>query len=154
MPVHHLNPQVIPGPGGEAAGPGQRGDGMERGEECGSRLMNRRWFALIRDVEDPPEVRQWVTVGVTPAGTAISERLPWPAVVLLEEFPDAGAVATRFTRDGEFAGEDDEESVGEALRQLAFEYGDALGEWNEIPEDMADALSFALSEVRGHRGVT
>ena len=114
--------------------------------------MPGRWFALIRIVEDPPEVRQWVTVGVTPAGTPISEQLPRPHVVLLEEFPDGGAVATRFTRDGEFAGEDDEESVGEALRQLAFEYGDALGEWKDIPTDVANPLSFALSEARDHCG--
>ncbi len=110
--------------------------------------MSKRVFALTRDSGPRPEIRQWVTVGVTPAGTAIEERMPWPDVVLLKEDPLGGAVVARFTRDGTFAGEDDCDSVEEALWQLEFEYGDALGEWQEIPADVMDPLAFALSKAR------
>ncbi len=112
--------------------------------------MPRCMFALTRDSETRPEIRQWIMVGVTPAGTPISERMPWPDVVLLVEDPQGGAVVVRFTRDGTFAGENDRESVEEALWQLEFEYGDALGDWEEIPADVADPLAFALSKAREH----
>ncbi len=128
--------------------PGRRWTGAMSGD--GS-VMPRCMFALTRDSETRPEIRQWITVGVTPAGTPISERMPWPDVVLLVEDPQGGAAIVRFTRDGTFAGDNDDESVEEALRQLEFEYGDALGNWEEIPADVVDPLAFALSKAREHR---
>jgi hypothetical protein len=73
-----------------------------------------------------------------------SKMLPWPDVILLIADDDPGAMVFRYTAHGEFGGDTWHASVDSARDQAAQEYEDALGEWVDVPEEVADAHSFAV----------
>jgi hypothetical protein len=52
----------------------------------------------------------------------------------------------RYTADGTFAGDTWHQSLDDAKGQADFEYGKALGSWQQIPEDVAAGaeVEFAL----------
>ena len=75
-----------------------------------------------------------------------SQMLPLPDVVLLVVDREPGATMLfRYTAHGEFGGDTFHTSTEEALEQASFEYGDALGEWVEVPEDVGDPHAFAVA---------
>ncbi len=63
----------------------------------------------------------------------------WPAVVILAEDQNGAAMAYRYTKDHEFAGDTWHEGREEAKYALNAEYGSALGQWIEIPRDISFA---------------
>ena len=73
-----------------------------------------------------------------------AKMLPVPDVVLVVADDDAGAMLFRYTAHGEFAGDTWHPSVAEAQEQAAYEYGDALVPWVEVPVDVTDAHAFAI----------
>jgi hypothetical protein len=73
-----------------------------------------------------------------------AKMLPSPDVILLIAGPDPTAMLFRYTAHGEFGGDTWHASVDSARDQAAQEYEDALGEWVDVPEEVADAHSFAV----------
>jgi hypothetical protein len=73
-----------------------------------------------------------------------TKMLPVADVVLLVADDDAGAMLFRYTTDGEFGGDTWHATVAEAQEQAAYEYGNALIPWIEVPSEVADAHAFAV----------
>jgi len=70
--------------------------------------------------------------------------LPEPDVVLMVADDDPGGMLFRYTAHGEFGGDTWHATLAAAEEQAAFEYGDALGPWVEVPSEVTDAHSFAI----------
>lgn len=77
------------------------------------------------------------------------QRLPWPRVLVLEEDTE-GYSLYRYTESGEFGGDTWHMTLEDAKHQAAYEFGDRLGSWSEVPEEVADPLSFALQQMKEH----
>ena len=73
-----------------------------------------------------------------------SKMLPIADVVLFVAGGEPGAMLFRYTAHGDFGGDTYHASSEEALEQANFEYGDALGEWMPVPDDVVDAHAFAV----------
>jgi hypothetical protein len=101
----------------------------------------KRLFALVRNIPTKPQtVHRW---GDTP--------MPWPEVVVIDACvsPDEGVMAYRYRRDGTFCGDTWHPTIDAARAQARFEYGDQIGEWVEIPENVQSAIEFALTQIPG-----
>jgi hypothetical protein len=70
--------------------------------------------------------------------------LPLADVVLVVSDDDGGAMLFRYTAHGEFGGDTWHTTVDEAREQAAYEYGDALVPWIDVPSEVADAHAFAI----------
>ncbi len=72
----------------------------------------------------------------------------WPKVVLLLAHED-GPMLYRYTATGAFAGDTWHKSLDDAKGQAEFEYGEALGSWQQIPDKVATGaeVNFALKKV-------
>ena len=96
--------------------------------------------------EEQPKVRQLVGLPPEIAGPeAEQQQLPWPRVLVLEEEP-GGYYLYRYTETGEFGGDTWHMNLEDAKHQAVFEFGDRLGPWREVPEDVADPIAFALQD--------
>ena len=74
-----------------------------------------------------------------------SKMLPIADVVLLVVDREPGAAMLfRYTAHGDFGGDTFHTSTDEALEQAQVEYGEALGEWLPVPDDITDAHAFAV----------
>ena len=73
-----------------------------------------------------------------------SKMLPVADVVLLVVGKEEGAMLFRYTAHGDFGGDTFHLTAEEALEQAAFEYGDALGEWLTVPDEITDPHAFAV----------
>jgi hypothetical protein len=56
----------------------------------------------------------------------------------------SGPMVYRYTAQGDFAGDTWHEDIEQAKEQAEFEYGDALGEWREVPLDVSDPHTYAI----------
>ena len=72
-----------------------------------------------------------------------AKMLPVADVVLLVADEEAGAMLFRYTAHGDFGGDTWHATVEEAREQAAYEYGEALLPWIEVPSDVTDAHTFA-----------
>ena len=70
--------------------------------------------------------------------------LPVADVVLLVVGKEEGAMLFRYTAHGDFGGDTFHPTAEQALEQAAFEYGDALGEWLVVPDEITDPHAFAV----------
>ncbi len=93
-------------------------------------------------------VRVWARV--TGSSAKPHKGIPWPDLMLIEETAEESSRVrlTRYTRDGEFGGETSHASVEEAKGQAAFEAGENLGRWRDIPRDAPDPVAFILDHHR------
>ena len=73
-----------------------------------------------------------------------SKMLPVADVVLLVAGEDPGAMLFRYTAHGEFGGDTWHPTSMAAQEQAAYEYGDALAPWVEVPTEVSDAHAFAV----------
>jgi hypothetical protein len=69
---------------------------------------------------------------------------PAPDVILLIGDADPGAMLFRYTVHGEFGGDTWHPSVEAAREHAIYDYSDALGDWIDVPDDIADAHAFAI----------
>jgi hypothetical protein len=70
--------------------------------------------------------------------------LPAADVVLLVGSDDGDAMLFRYTAHGEIGGDTWHPDIAHAQGQAASEFGDSLGEWMEVPEDVNDPHEFAI----------
>lgn len=75
-----------------------------------------------------------------------SSQLPRAAAFLVEPIKD-GLLLIRIARDGSFGGDTWHPDFGEAREQAEYEFGDAVGEWREIPEGTEDVDAYVLSQI-------
>ena len=73
-----------------------------------------------------------------------AKMLPLADVVLLVTDGDATTMLFRYTAFGEAAGDTFHPSADAARAQAADEYGEALGAWVEVPDEVGDAHLFAV----------
>jgi hypothetical protein len=71
--------------------------------------------------------------------------LPTPDVLLIVDAPRSGCMLFRYTAHGELCGDTPHDNASQAETQAMIEYGEALGYWIEVPDDVADAHHFAIS---------
>ncbi len=106
--------------------------------------MRARFFALVGEQRYPLKVRHLLH----PSGL-----LPWPRALIIapEGDGDGSALLLRYAAAGEFGGDTWHATFAGAKKQATSEYGESLGEWRPIPEDVAaeeDAVvAFALSHA-------
>jgi hypothetical protein len=75
-----------------------------------------------------------------------AQMLPLPDVVLLVVDREPGATMLfRYTAHGDFGGDTFHTSSDEAVEAATYEYGEALGAWMDVPEDVVDAHAFAVA---------
>jgi hypothetical protein len=100
-----------------------------------------RYVALVGAIAGERRVAQTAGFPLDPA-----KMLPLPDVVLVvaDRGPGGGAMLFRYTAHGELAGDTWHVSLAEARAQAAYEYGDALVPWIEVPEEIGDAHAFAV----------
>jgi hypothetical protein len=115
-----------------------------------------RWFAPIGAQRGPLKTRH--AVGLPPGlglpleGAGAPTVLPWPRVLLLEEDDRGDYLMFRYAADGVFGGDTWHDSTESAERQARYEYGEALGEWRAVPEDVGDPIAYAIAQASGPGG--
>jgi hypothetical protein len=110
-------------------------------------MNSEKIYALIGRLSDWPKVGHFVGTYPATTGRDDRERMAWPRVLIVEATPGGGFALNRFSSDGAFAGDTWHETLDEAKEQASYEYEDALGEWQEVPGDVIDAVSFALRHM-------
>jgi hypothetical protein len=99
-------------------------------------------------VATSPPSRQIHYSGFPPeVGAAGSSRTTLPAARFVTiELMTEGFFLFRYAQDGAFSGDTWHRSVEEAKDQANHEYGKALGEWLEIPDDAADGVEWLRTQ--------
>jgi hypothetical protein len=70
--------------------------------------------------------------------------MPSAAVLVIERSED-GVLLIRYTESGGFAGDTWHPNTDEAQEQAAYEFGDSVSVWREIPTDVNDVVAFLTS---------
>jgi hypothetical protein len=109
-------------------------------------MSGHKIYALIRRMKDWPKVGHFIG-GPPDSAHDHRERMPWPRVLIIEANSDRSVALNRFSADGTFAGDTWHATLDEAKDQASYEYEDALSTWREIPNNVTDAVSFALREA-------
>jgi hypothetical protein len=104
-----------------------------------SEQVRTRRIALIGPLAGERRAAQTSGFPLDPA-----KMLPIADVVLFVGNGGREAMLFRYTAYGDFGGDTYHASLEEALEQAQFEYGDALGEWLTVPDDIVDAHAFAV----------
>lgn len=73
-----------------------------------------------------------------------SKMLPAADVLLLVDDEDGSAMLFRYTAHGDLAGDTWHPTSDDAQQQAAAEYGDALGPWMPVPDEVVDPHDFAV----------
>jgi hypothetical protein len=108
----------------------------------------KRLFAILGDLKQVPRVRHFVGLPPELAGGREGRvGLSLPSVLVLKEDSEAGVMFDRYTRNGSTAGDTWHENFAHAMEQAEFEYGDAVGEWREVPAEIEDPVSYALNQI-------
>jgi len=81
----------------------------------------------------PPEITR---------GTDDRILLPPPKFLLIQA-DESGTMLFRLAEDGAIVGDTWHASYEEAISQVAYEYGNSVGEWVEVPEVVTDVMEFA-----------
>lgn len=98
-----------------------------------------RWMALIGAMS-----RERVAAHTGGFPLDPEKMLPVADVVLVVPDEDGSAMLFRYTAHGELGGDTRHGSVAEAKESAAEEYGEALIGWREVPDEIADAHTFAV----------
>lgn len=102
--------------------------------------MRTRSLALVGVLAHERKAAETAGFPLDPA-----KMLPLADVVLLIADGGPGAMLFRYTAHGEFGGDTYHTSLGEAREQASYEYGEALGQWMDVPDDIEDAHAFAVA---------
>lgn len=109
--------------------------------------MEIRRFCLLSEL---PELRVSHYQGVPPevADEGLSRnQLPETRLLLLISSASDGVYLYRYADDGTYSGDTWHPVLEEADEQADFEFGTALGEWQEIPESIADPHAYVLEHL-------
>ena len=73
------------------------------------------------------------------------KHMAWPSVLLIDVRPDE-CLLYRYANDGGFAGDTWHETLDDAKHQATYEFPNLISEWREVPDEVEDAVAFALRE--------
>jgi hypothetical protein len=113
-----------------------------------TKTRSNRFFATVRAAVLHPRTRH--TLGFPPELTRVTNgapQLPSPDVLVIEEECEGNVFLYRMTRSGEAGGDTWHQSINDAKHQAEYEYGDVLGEWKVVPDDVLDARDFAVKAI-------
>lgn len=102
-------------------------------------MSKLRCVAWVGRVSHTPRTRHTLH-----RGGGAAELMAAAQLVLIEAEFDGSAQIYRYALDGELAGDTWHQTLGEAEEQLMFEYGNALGPWTKVPQQVADAHAFVV----------
>ena len=108
-----------------------------------------RLFAVVRANVLHPKTQH--VIGFPPglAGNrAEVQKLPSPDVLVITQESEGSVFLYRLTRAGESGGDTWHQSIDDAKHQAEYEFGEALGKWRVVPDDVADAREFAIEAVQ------
>jgi len=92
-----------------------------------------------------PKVRHHF--GAPPEATGASDvrtLMPDSKVLLIEPSKD-GVFLIRYAMNGQFAGDTWHSTIDEAKDQAAYEFGEAVSAWKDVPKDVNDVVAFVTS---------
>lgn len=110
--------------------------------------MRKALVLHLPEVASLPRTRHYVGLppGIGSDGDS-RELLPMASVLVLEEpieRGDCSYLLIRYAADGAYAGDTWHLTIDDALEQASYEFGDALGQWVDVPPDVDDARAFVL----------
>ena len=114
---------------------------------------NVRLFTVVRALGIQARVRH--VVGFPPeltSGQDETDLLPMPDILVIDEASKGSVFLYRLSRSGEPCGDTWHQSIDDARHQAEYEYGDALGTWQHVPDDASDPQEFAVAAVRSREG--
>jgi hypothetical protein len=79
------------------------------------------------------------------SGEDLREKMPFPAVLLIETDPD-GALLFRFTADGQVVGDTWHKTIEDAQHQATCEYENLVSDWIAVPPEVEDVVAFVLAK--------
>jgi hypothetical protein len=103
---------------------------------------------MLGDMKESPRARHFV--GLPPELTSGKDsRVSFglARVLILTQRPKGGVMFDRYTQNGGVAGDTWHENFDDAMEQAQFEYGDAVGEWREVPAEVEDPVAYALKQI-------
>jgi hypothetical protein len=103
-------------------------------------------YALVGEMAGEPRTQHyWGLPPQMTGGNDIRTLMPRARVLIITD-EESGIMLFRFSASGEFAGDTWHQNLDDAKHQATYEYGDALGEWQSVPEDTStDPTEFILS---------
>lgn len=108
-----------------------------------------RLFAVLGGINFPVRTKHYL--GLPPElseGEDKRELLPVPRFLFIEASVDS-VFLYRYAADGSFSGDTWHANVDDAKHQAEYEYGEAVGNWREVPRHVEDAVEFALRGLPG-----
>jgi hypothetical protein len=74
---------------------------------------------------------------------------PVADVLVLEvgTIDEQGVFLYGYSATGEFCGDTWHQSIEDAQNQAVYEFGDGVGEWEEVPSGIEDARDYALAQL-------
>lgn len=103
-------------------------------------------YALL--TEPSPELPARHFVGLPPELTGGGDRrraMPRASVLVLTRDTDGSIFLYRFAPGGVAAGDNWHPDIAEAKGQAESEYGDAVGAWRPVPDDISELEAFVRS---------
>lgn len=101
-------------------------------------------FALIKTGKRKSNVRHFP--GFPPKlanGKNQRKEFPLAEIIVIEEMPE-GIFLIRYTKEGTFCGDTWHKTIGDAKRQANYEYGNLVGEYKQLPENITDISSLSI----------
>ena len=106
-----------------------------------------RMLATILGKIDGTKDRSYVGLPPEVTDGKDTRRSPGPArFLVIEESPD-GIFLFRYGAGGGFVGDTWHLSVDDAIHQAAYEYGDGIQEWDDVPANIEDVITFGCSRL-------
>ncbi len=105
--------------------------------------MTERYWATVEAQAGRQQALPYKAFEGLPDGP--QKPLPIPDVLLIDQQPE-GYSLIGYTANGEFTGDTWHQDLDEAKGQAEFAYGPYLGSWKAIPNDVQDAVGYALDQ--------
>ncbi|HXT59699.1 MAG TPA: hypothetical protein VN699_13760 [Pirellulales bacterium] len=111
--------------------------------------MNRRLIGTLPDIDHSSPVKHYF--GLPPNLTGDRDErteMKSAALLVIEEKSD-GVFLCRYAADSSYAGDTWHINVEEAKQQASFEYPHVRVQWEGVPSEFEDAVSFGMARMRG-----
>jgi hypothetical protein len=104
-----------------------------------SKSVRSRWVALVGALAHERRAAHTAGFPLDP-----EKMLPVADVVLVVADGDGSAMLFRYTAHDDFGGDTWHPTLAAAKEQAAYEYGEALLAWIDVPDEVTDAHAFAV----------
>lgn len=105
-----------------------------------------RFTAKIIAPLTEPKVRHYNGLPPQLTGGRDTRELMATPVLLLTEQESDGVSLYRFAPDGKIVGDTFHESLDDARAQARFEFGEAISDWKQVPDNVEEPFTFGMKE--------